>query len=424
MFDPRALVCMSLCVTDGSANDGSAADPAAGLQNAAEVSALSATNAPSESSNPPEPQQSSRSKKAPTSSGAGKHHHSNHRHRSPNKKTSKGKHKGRKPTENNLTKLFKKKDDKRSDGHRQHSSGHHRSRHRSPDKVHGRSRSAENTLDQGGRRHGRSPDRRRGQQSSSNQRRRSPHRSPHRSPYRSPRRHRSPHRSRNHSPTRRHAHSSEPYRRYGSPERQGRSNEKPNGDRAVLKEPPRTPEFSFTLEDSVLREPPALDRLNREATLPPFRRDERLYGEDSLLMRASSTERAYRGDTLLRDVASRGRRDAFRDVTLPRVRTPDSDSAFQKYSSLLRGRSPERDGLYDSRDSSPAPQYRARSLGRDISPIRRSRGDDSEDEEDDDNFVAAKVREYYSTLKTDSSRSSALPEPKKTYKDNPKDLSI
>ncbi|XP_068576531.1 membrane-associated guanylate kinase, WW and PDZ domain-containing protein 1b isoform X5 [Cebidichthys violaceus] len=411
---------------DGSANDASAADPAAGLQNAAEVSALSATNAPLESSNPPEPQQSSRSKKAQTSSGAGKHHHSNHRHRSPNKKTSKGKHKGRKTTEKNMTKLFKKKDDKRSDGHRQHSSGHHRSRHRSPDKVHGRSRSTENTLDSrhGGRRHGRSPDRRRGQQSSSNQRRRSPHRSPYRSPYRSPRRHRSPHRSRNHSPTRRHAHSSDPYRRYASPERQGRSNEKPNGDRAVLKEPPRTPELSFTLEDSVLREPPALDRLNREATLPPLRRDERLYGEDSLLMRASSTERAYMGDSLLRDVASRGQRDPFREATLPRVRTPDSDSAFQKYSSLLRGRSPERterDGRYPSRDSSPAPQYRARSLGRDISPIRR---DDSEDEEDDDNFVAAKVREYYSTLKTDSSRSSALPEPKKTYKDNPKDLSI
>ncbi|XP_034388369.1 uncharacterized protein C2orf16-like [Cyclopterus lumpus] len=394
------------CVTDGSPNVSSAADPASGLQNAAEVSTLlPPTNAPSESSNPLEPQQSSRSKKEPAS----KHHHSNHRHRSPNKKTSKGKHKGKKSTEK------KKKDDKRGEGRRQHSSGHHRSRHRSPDKVHGRTRSAENTLDgrHGARRHGRSPDKRRARRSS-------PQR--HRSPYRSPRRHRSPHRSRHHSPTRRHAHSSDPYRGLASPERQGRSNEKPNGEM-----PPRTPERSSSLEDNVLRELPALDRLNREDTLPPLRRDERLYAEDSLLMSASSMERAYKGDSLLRDLASRGQRDAFKDVTLPRVRTPDSDSAFQKYSSLLRGRSPERterNGRFASRERSPAPQYRARSLGRDISPIGSSRGDYSEDEEDDDTFVAAKVREYYSTLQTSSSRPSALPEPKKTYKDSPKDLSI
>lgn len=193
-----------------------------------------------------------------------------------------------------------------------------------------------------------------------------------------------------------------------------------------MKEPPKTPELSFPLDDSILREPPALDRLNKEATLPPLRRDERLYGEDSLLARASSMERAYRGDSLLRDMASRGQRDIFGDTTLPRVRTPDSDSAYKRYSSLLRGRSPERTdrrGRY-SQDSSPEPQYRARSLGRDISPLRSARRDDSEDEEDDDNFVAAKVREYYSTLKTNSSRTSTLPEPKKTYKDNPKDLSI
>ncbi|XP_068449482.1 membrane-associated guanylate kinase, WW and PDZ domain-containing protein 1b isoform X5 [Clinocottus analis] len=411
---------------DGSPNDGSAADTASGLQNAAEVSALPSTNAPSESSYPPEPQQSSRSKKEPT--GTGKHHHS--KHRSPNKKTSKGKHKGRKSTDKILNKLSKKKDDKGGEGHRQHSSGQHRSRHRSPDKVQGRSRSAENTLDsrKGRHRYGRSPDKYRGQRSPDKYRgqRSSPQRqrSPYRSPRRSPRRHRSPHRSRHHSPTRRHARSSDPYRRFASPERQGRSNEKPNGDKAVSREPPRTPELGFTLDDSVLREPPALDRLNKEATLPPLRRDERPYGEDSLLMRASSMERASKGDSLLRDVAARGQRNAFKDATLPRVRTPDSDSAFKKYSSLLRGRSPERterDGRYASRENSPAPQYRARSLGRDISPIRR---DDSEDEEDDDNFVSAKVREYYSTLQTESSRSSTLPEPKKTYKDNPKDLSI
>ncbi|XP_042261809.1 membrane-associated guanylate kinase, WW and PDZ domain-containing protein 1b isoform X4 [Thunnus maccoyii] len=408
---------------DGSPNDSSAANPASGLQNAAEVSTLPSTNAPLESSYPPEHNRPSQSKKEPGrhSTGTGKHHHSNHRHRSPNKKTSTGKHKGRKS---------KGKDKKKDDGHRHHSSGHHRSRHRSPDKAHNRSRSAENTLDSRhrGHRHGRSPDRRRGHQSPS--RHRSPYRSPHRSPYHSSHRHRSPHRSRHHSPTRRHAHSSDPYRRYTSPERQrGRSNDKPNGVEAVLKEPIKTPEPSFALEDSVLREPPALDRLNREATLPPLRREERLFGDDSLLMRASSMERAYRGDSLLRDVASRGQRDAYRDTTLPRVRTPDSDSAYKRYSSLLRGRSPvrtERDGRYASRDSSPEPQYRTRSLGRDISPIRSFRRDDSEDEEDDDNFVAAKVREYYSTLKTNTSRSSkpTLPEPKKTYKENPKDLSI
>ncbi|KAL3059078.1 hypothetical protein OYC64_011085 [Pagothenia borchgrevinki] len=167
-----------------------------------------------------------------------------------------------------------------------------------------------------------------------------------------------------------------------------------------------------------------MDRLNREATRPQLRSQGHLYGEDSLLRKASSMERIYKGDSLLRDLAaSRSQRDA----TLPRVRTPDSDSAYKRYSSLLRGRSPERtvrDGRFASRDSTPEPQYRARSLGRDISPVRSFRRDDSEDEEDDDNFVAAKVREYYSTLKTDSSSSSALPEPKKTYKDNPKDLSI
>lgn len=187
-----------------------------------------------------------------------------------------------------------------------------------------------------------------------------------------------------------------------------------------------SPEPSLPLEDSILREPPALDRLNREATLPTLRREDRLFGEESLLMKASTMERAYRGDSLLKDVASSGSRDNYRDITLPRVRTPDSDSAYKRYSSLLRGRSPERREPYASRGSSPEPQYRTRSLGRDISPIRSFRRDDSEDEEDDDNFVAEKVREYYSTLQNNTSRSSkaTLPEPKKTYKGNPKDLSI
>lgn len=188
----------------------------------------------------------------------------------------------------------------------------------------------------------------------------------------------------------------------------------------------RTPEPSLPLEESILREAPALDRLNREPALPPLHRDDRLYGDDSLLLRASSMERPFKGESLLRDVVSRNQRDAYRGTALPRVRTPDSDSAYKKYSSLLRGRSPERterESRYTSRGSSPEPLYRTRSLGRDTSPTRRY---ESEDEEDDDHFVAAKVHEYYSTLKPNTARSSkpAIPEPKTTYKENPKDLSI
>ncbi|CAL8336511.1 unnamed protein product [Merluccius merluccius] len=245
------------------------------------------------------------------------------------------------------------------------------------------------------------------------------------SPYRSPRRsgQRSPHRSPHRSPRRRHAHSSDPYRRR-SPDGYGsRGNHKPNVQEPVLPEPPR----SLDLPYGVLREP------GREATL------ERLYKEDSLLPRASSLERSYRAHTLLRDVSP------------PRVRTPDSDSAYKKYSSLLRDGSPEREGRPAGRDPFPRLGDRGRSLGRDISPMSsfrregRADTDDSYDDDDDDDLVAAKVREYYSTLKSeprrssagatlksDASRSSAnanadaaLPEPKKkTYKDNPRDLSI
>lgn len=414
----------SVChVSDGSPNDSSTADPAAGLQNVAEVSTLPPTNAPSESSFPPEPQQPHRSKTEPSrrANATGRHHRSNHRHQSPTK-NSRGKHKGK-----NLPKHSKNKDTKRSDGHHHHSGGNHRSRHRSPNKGQSRSRSAENNLD-GRRRHGRgrSPDRRY-DQSSSNHRYNSPRRSPGRSPRRSPHRHMSPHRSRHHSPARRRNHSHDPYR-YASPERHNRTNEKPTGDEAVLKEPSKSPEPSLPFENSVLRESPALDRLNRDATLPPLRGEDRLFREDNLLRRVSSMERVYRGDRLLKNLASHDQGDTYRSPTLPRVRTPDLDSAYLKYSSLLRGQSPvmsER-GQYASRGSTPEPWYRARSLGRDISPMRSYARRESEDEEDDDNFVAAKVREYYSTLKSNNSRSSKpmLPEPKKTYKDNPKDLSI
>ncbi|KAM6928199.1 uncharacterized protein FYW49_004317 [Xenentodon cancila] len=407
------------------------------------MSTLPPTNAPSESSFPPEPQQPHQSKTEPNrrANGTGRNHRSNHRHHSPNK-TARGRHKGKK-----LPKQSKKKDNKESEGNRHHSGGNHRSRHRSPKKGHSRSRSADNTLDSRHRHgRGRSPERRYGQ-SASNHRNRSPRRSPHRSPrrspqrsprrspqrsprrspHRSPHRHRSPQRSRQHSPTRRRIHSYDPYR-YGSPERHNPSNEKPIGDEAVLREPPKSPEPSLPFEDSILQESLALDRLNRDATLPPLRGEDRLYGEDSLLRRVSSMERVYRGDRLLKTLASRDQVDSYRSPLLPRPRTPDSGSAFQKYSTLLRGHSPvmlERERSA-SRDNTLEPHYRARSLGRDISPIRSHRRHDSEDEEDDDNFVADKVREYYSTLKSNTSRSSQpmRPEPKNTYKENPKDLSI
>ncbi|XP_057703204.1 membrane-associated guanylate kinase, WW and PDZ domain-containing protein 1b isoform X6 [Corythoichthys intestinalis] len=400
---------------DGTPNDSSTAS---GLQNAAEVNSVP-FNEPSEQSYNPEPQISSRRRKETThhSSGTGKHH-SNHRHRSPHKKTSTGKHRRTKSPRKINSPFKKKKDEKGKSGHR-----HHHSRHRSPDKAYKRSRSAENALEGrhgGGHRHGRSPERHRRHHTRHRSPRRSPYRSPRRSPYRSPPRYRSPHRSRHRSPTRRHAHSHDPYRRYDSPQRgRARGNEKPAAVEAVLKEPSRSPEPSLTFEDTILREPPALVRLNREAG------EERPFLNDSLLTRASTMERAFGGDSLLRDI-SRDQRDDYRNASLPRVRTPDSDLAYHRYSSLLRGRSPERaDRNYRSGGSTPEPA-RTRSLGRDISPIRSPRREDSEDEEDDDFFVAQKVREYYSTAKTNNSRPTRplIPEPKKTYKDNPRDLSI
>ncbi|XP_077582961.1 membrane-associated guanylate kinase, WW and PDZ domain-containing protein 1b isoform X4 [Stigmatopora nigra] len=421
---------------DGTPNDNSTTT---GLQNAAEVNSLP-FNEPSEQSLTPEPQNSSRRRKEAThqSSGTGKHH-SHHRHRSPHKKSGTGKHK-RTKSPRKVNSLFKKKkDEKGKSGQRHHSRGHHHGRRRSPEKGYKRSRSAENALDGrhgGGHRHGRSPERHRGHNTRHRSPRRSPYRSPRGSPYRSPRgspyrsprrspyrsppRYRSPNRSRHRSPNRRHAHSHDPYRRYNSPQRAGpRGNEKPAPVEAVLKEPSRSPEPSLNFEDTILREPPALVRLNRVAG------EERPFVNDSLLTRASTMERAFGGDSLLRDI-SRNPRDNYRNASLPRVRTPDSDLAYNRYSSLLRGRSPERaDRNYRSQDSTPEPP-RSRSLGRDISPIRSPRREDSEDEEDDDFFVAQKVKEYYSTIKSNNSRPAQpfVPEPKKTYKDSPRDLSI
>lgn len=412
---------MSNCVADVG-NNSNTAEPAAGLQNAAEVSALPANTVPSGTNNPQEPHRPSRSKQEPgRRTGAGRQHRSRHHHRSPAKKTSTGKQKGAA----SVGKLFQKKDAKGSDGQRNHTTSRpHRSRHHSPEKRQGRSRSTENTLDarHRGHRHARSPDRRHGHRSPHH---RSPHRSRLRSPHRSPNRRRSPYRPHHRSPPRR-GHSSDPYRRYNSPERYNRGSDGPGGTEAPSKEASRTPEPSLPLEESVLREAPALDRLNREPPLPTLHRDDRLYGEDSLLLKASSMERAYKGESLLRDVVSRNQRDAYRDAAVPRARTPDSDSAYKRYSSLLRGRSPERterESRHTSRGSSPEPLDRTRSLGRDASPTRRY---ESEDEEDDDHFVAAKVHEYYSTLRTDAARPSkpTVPEPKTTYKENPRDLSI
>lgn len=417
---------MSTCVADGG-NGGGAAEPAAGLQNAAEVSAPPPNAVPSDANDPQEPHRPSRSKQEPSRrTGAGKQHRSRHHHRSPTKKTSTGRRNG----VTSVGKLFQKKDAKGGEGHRDPSGRPHRSRHRSPDKKHGRSRSAENALD--GRRgghhhHGRSPDRRHAHRSSPHRRRHNHHRhrSPRRSPYRSPDRRGSPYRHRHRSPGR-HGRSPDPRRRYASPERYDRGNDKPSGNEAASKEGTRTPEPSLPLEDSVFREAAVPDRLSREPAFPSLHRDDRLYGDDSLLLRASSMERAYKGESLLRDVVLRNQRDPYRDAALPRVRTPDSDSAYKRYSSLLRGRSPERterESRYTSRNSTPEPHYRTRSLGRDASPTRRY---ESEDEEDDDHFVAAKVHEYYSTLRTNATRSPkpTVPEPKTTYRENPKDLSI
>ncbi|XP_056462503.1 serine/arginine repetitive matrix protein 5-like [Gadus chalcogrammus] len=434
-------------------NGDAAVQSTTGLQNASEVSSLLPPVAPSVSDYLPDPPPvSARSKKASSGQPAKKSHSKHRHHRSPDKKS---KRKGGKSTGKDDKGKSTSKDGRHHHHHHSNnpSSGQPRTgRHRSPDRT-GRSRSAENTLDP--RRtaapaKGRSPERRR-------------HRSPHRSPYRSPHRtaHRSPHRSRQHSPRRspyrsprqsprrRHAHSSDPYQRRSSPDRYAaQGNHKPNGGAPALREPRRSLDLPSTLPDSVLREPPS-----REGTPGRF------YKEDGPLPRASSLEGSYRpAASLLREAPLRG---PFGDLSLPRVRTPDSDSAYKRYSSLLRSDSPERVGRSSSRDPYPEPRNRGRSPGRDASPVSSFRRDgraepdeDSYDDDDDDDLVADKVREYYSTLKSDPRRSSgsatlkseatrssanttlkseparpsavaSLPEPKKkTYKDSPKDLSI
>ncbi|XP_066526206.1 membrane-associated guanylate kinase, WW and PDZ domain-containing protein 1b isoform X2 [Hoplias malabaricus] len=415
--------------------------PVVGAQTVSEVNTAAPetqSHQPLDSSSPPDLHKSSRNEdKRARETGQhehghrSNHHHSKHRHRSPDKK-SKGKqhHKESSGTGKHHNKKSNKKSSKDDSHH------HHHRRHRSPERRH-RARSAENTLDSHhGRRHGRSPERRPHHNSSSNR---------HRSPYKSGHRHSSPHRHRS------------PYRtRYRSPYRPPNTtlyrprNDKPQHDEDVaLKEPPATDPSSR--DDSVLREFPALDRLNRESPLPrssydrdnvlpsqPFDRLDRnslpqqsyngLALEDTLpllsynrsnrgdtfprrsldhLQDLSPMERTYRGDSLLKG--------AFQDQSLPRVRTPESDTPFQKYSSLFRGRSPERRGVISGAGDAGPARYRTRSLGRDLST-------DEEDSEEEEGIV----RGYYRKLESGYSRlNDSLPEPKKkANKDNPKDLSI
>nr|XP_055039931.1 membrane-associated guanylate kinase, WW and PDZ domain-containing protein 1b isoform X2 [Misgurnus anguillicaudatus] len=321
-----------------------------------------------------------------------RHNNNNNRHRSPDKRSGNKGH-GR---DGGTSKPHKKK--RSSTDHHHNRNQHNHQRHRSPERR--RTRSAENTLDsRHGRRYGRSPDRHHHRRSSPPRRHSSPHRSPHRSGHRhsSPHRHRSPYRSQHQSPSRRPAaYSDEPY-----------NGESDTGLDVVLKEPPPPTPPSRLESIPAFRGLPAMDRLSLEDTLP---RDPPSYFED-----LSPMERTYHDSTLLRGTS--------RDNTLPRVRTPDSDLAFQNYSSLLRGRSPVRgEGRqvgYPIAESPIAGAYRTRSLGRDLSPIRGFR--DEEDEE-----ARSQPSDYYSTLRSNYSRANnnAYEPRRKPYKDSPKDLSI
>lgn len=128
--------------------------------------------------------------------------------------------------------------------------------------------------------------------------------------------------------------------------------------------------------------------------------------------RFSTLPRTYDGDSLPRRT--------YQDQSLPRISTPDS--AFQKYSALLRGRSPERKTRLSQSETPGAASYRARSLDPDMLPARGSRNVLDSDEEDKE----SSVRNYYSKLKSNYGNvNNTLPEPRrKAYKENSKDLSI
>ncbi|XP_059385360.1 membrane-associated guanylate kinase, WW and PDZ domain-containing protein 1-like isoform X6 [Carassius carassius] len=384
-------------------NDGNGLS--AGAQTVSEVNAAppeSRPHPPSESSYPPELHKSSRNDdRRARESGKrehghrSNHHHNNHRHSSPEKKNrSKGHSK-----DSGTSKPHKRKGDKKrsstDDSHHHHHSHnqHHHRRHRSPERR--RARSAENTLDSRyDRRHGRSPDRHHHRHSSP-RRHSSPQRSPHQSGYRrsSPYRRRSPYRSpqrsRYQSPSRRPTASSNiPY-----------NSELDRGLDVTLKEPP--PPKPPSRSESIPYLSASLDRLDLEDNLP---REPPSY-----------LDRAYHDSTLFCS--------ASRVDTLPRVRMPDSDSAFQNYNSLLRGRSPVRSGGrqdgYRRVESPVSNSYRTRSLGRDLSPIRGYRVEEEEE-------VGSQLSGYYSTLRSNYSKANnKAPEPRrKAYKDSSKDLSI
>uniref|UniRef100_A0A671T4S7 Membrane associated guanylate kinase, WW and PDZ domain containing 1a n=1 Tax=Sinocyclocheilus anshuiensis TaxID=1608454 RepID=A0A671T4S7_9TELE len=372
----------------------------AGAQTVSEVNTAppeSRPHPPSESSYPPDLHKSSRNDDRRAQESGQREH------RSPEKKNkSKGHSKdsgASKPHKRKGDKKRSRTDDSHHHHHTHNQNHHHHRRHRSPERR--RARSAENTLDSRyDQRHGRSPDRRHHRHSSP-RRHSSPQRSPHRSGYRrsSPYRRRSPY----HSPQR---------SRYQSPSRRptASSNKPYNGelDRGLdvtLKEPP--PPKPPSRSESIPHLAASLDQLDLEDTLP---REPPSYVDN-----LSPMDRAYRDSTLFRGTS--------RIDTLPRVGTPDSDSAFQNYNSLLRGRSQVRSGGRQDgyrRDESPVSNsYRTRSLGRDLSPIRGYRDEDEED-------VGSQLSEYYSTLRSNySSANNNVPEPRrKAYKDSPKDLSI
>ncbi|TRY94576.1 hypothetical protein DNTS_024130, partial [Danionella cerebrum] len=381
---------------DGN-NDGTGLSTAA--QTFSEVNAAppkSRPHPPSESSYPPDLHKPSRNdNKRVQESGKREHgHRSNHRHnhhRSPEKKSRRKGH----GKDSESSKSHKRKGDKRrssTDDHSHHHNNHsrnHHSRHRSPERR--RTRSVEDTLDRRyDHRSGRSPERRHHRHSSP-RRHSSPHRSGHHrsSPHRRRSPYRSPQRSRYQSPSRRPAVSSE--------------RELDRGMDVTLKEPP--PPKPPTRSESI----PLLDRLSLEDTV--------LREPPSYLEDLSPMERVYRESTLLRA--------ASRDHNFPRGESPDSDSAFRNYSSLLRGRSPVRAGErlegYRRVESSVSNSYRTRSLGRDLSPIQ---GFNIEGEDE----VESQLSGYYGTLRTNyrgSSNANNVPEPRrKVYRDSPKDLSI
>ncbi|XP_077059338.1 membrane-associated guanylate kinase, WW and PDZ domain-containing protein 1b isoform X20 [Siphateles boraxobius] len=386
-------------------NDGNGLS--AGAQTVSEVNAAppeSRPHPPSESSYPPDLHKSSRNDdRRGQESGQrehghrSNHRHNNHRHRSPEKKSrSKGHGK-----DSGTSKPHKRKGDKKrsstddSQHHHHHRSHHHHHRkHRSPDRR--RARSAENTLDSRyNQRQGRSPDRRHHRDSSPRR-----HSSPQRSPHRSGHRHSSPYRRRS------------PYRspqrpRYQSPSRRPTAtSDKPYND-----------EFDEVL-DVTLKEPPPPKPPSRSESIPLLATSlDRLSLGNTLQREPPSYLESYRDSTLLRG--------ASRDGTFPRVRTPNSVSAFQNYNSLLRGRSPVRSGGRQDRDhrveSPVSNSYRTRSLSRDLSPIRGYPDEEEEEEED-----GSQLSGYYSTLRSNYSRANNnVPEPRrKAYKESSKDLSI